>query len=48
MHATRPTANMRWNLLASKRTDIEGDDLSVGVEAFRDHLGQRALLVTVL
>jgi len=28
--------------------DIEGDELSVGVEAFRDHLGQRVLLVTVL
>jgi hypothetical protein len=29
-------------------TDIEGDELSIGVEAFRDHLGERALLVTVL
>jgi hypothetical protein len=28
--------------------DIEGDDLTVGVEAFRDHLGKRALLITVM
>jgi hypothetical protein len=28
-------------------TDVEGDDLSVAVEAFADHLGRRILLVTV-
>jgi hypothetical protein len=27
--------------------DIEGDDLTVGVEAFRDRGGNRALLITV-
>ena len=27
--------------------DPDGDDLTVGVEAFRDHLGRRALLVTI-
>jgi hypothetical protein len=28
--------------------DIEGDDLTIGVEAFRDQVGKRALLITVL
>jgi hypothetical protein len=27
--------------------DIEGDDLTIAVEAFRDRLGQRVLLITV-
>jgi hypothetical protein len=27
--------------------DIEGDDLTIAAEAFRDRLGQRVLLITV-
>lgn len=27
--------------------DIDGDELTVAVEAFKDHLGQRTLLITV-
>jgi len=27
--------------------EIEGDDMTIGVEAFRDRLGQRVLIVTV-
>jgi hypothetical protein len=32
-----------WLLIG---TDLEGDELSVAVEAFADHLGRRILLVT--
>jgi hypothetical protein len=28
--------------------DTEGDDLMIGVERYQDHLGRRALLITVM
>src|SRR5580704_8454808 len=34
-----------WRLVGP---DVDGDDLTVAVEAFRDHLGKRALLITVM
>jgi hypothetical protein len=33
-----------WSVVG---TDLDGDALTVSVEAFLDHLGQRALLITV-
>jgi hypothetical protein len=28
--------------------DSEGEELTIGVEAYQDHLGRRALLITVI
>ena len=42
--AALPAATTSWRLFG---TDIEGDDLAIGVDLTLDHLGYSVLVVTV-